>query len=160
MDEEGSEEQQPRIDRLRLLERDPYGTAAPALAVEEYEVALAFAKHVPLQQHAGRLKLDGIAATRRIGTDPAIRVIEDYAQRAAPPRSDGRLDLLTERELEVLRLLATGKSNAELAAELFLGEGTIKTHVSHVLSKLGLRDRVQAVVFAYESGLAQPGQGP
>ena len=88
------------------------------------------------------------------------RVIEDYAQRSAPPQSDGRLDLLTERELEVLRLLATGKSNAELAAQLFLGEGTIKTHVSHVLSKLGLRDRVQAVVFAYESGLAQPGSGP
>jgi DNA-binding NarL/FixJ family response regulator len=87
------------------------------------------------------------------------RVIEDYTQRAAPPKSDNRLDLLTERELEVLRLLATGMSNAELAAQLFLGEGTIKTHVSHVLAKLGLRDRVQAVVYAYESGLAQPGQG-
>ena len=56
----------------------------------------------------------------------------------------------------MLRLLATGKSNAELARELFLGEGTIKTHVSHVLAKLGLRDRVQAVVFAYESGLVEP----
>ena len=81
------------------------------------------------------------------------RVIEDYTQRSAPPKDDSAaLASLTERELEVLRLLATGKSNAELAAQLYLGEGTIKTHVSHVLSKLGLRDRVQAVVFAYETG--------
>ena len=86
------------------------------------------------------------------------RVIEDYAQQSTPRRNDAGVDALTERELEVLRLLATGKSNAELAEQLFLGEGTIKTHVSHVLSKLGLRDRVQAVVFAYETGLARPGQ--
>ncbi len=85
------------------------------------------------------------------------RVIEDYARHSSPSR-DERLDHLTERELEVLRLLATGKSNSELAAHLYLGEGTIKTHVSHVLGKLGLRDRVQAVVFAYESGLVEPGQ--
>ena len=58
----------------------------------------------------------------------------------------------------MLRLLATGKSNAELARELFLGEGTIKTHVSHVLAKLGLRDRVQAVVAAYETGHVRPGE--
>jgi DNA-binding NarL/FixJ family response regulator len=86
------------------------------------------------------------------------RVIEDYASHSSPARRDDRLDDLTERELEVLCLLATGKSNSELAAHLYLGEGTIKTHVSHVLGKLGLRDRVQAVVFAYESGLVEPGQ--
>lgn len=57
----------------------------------------------------------------------------------------------------MLRLLATGRSNAELAADLYLSEGTIKTHVSSVLTKLGLRDRVQAVVYAFETGLVQPG---
>jgi DNA-binding NarL/FixJ family response regulator len=90
---------------------------------------------------------------------PAItrRVIEDYAQRTVARTTNSRLELLTDREREVLRLLATGKSNAELAHELFLGEGTIKTHVSHLFAKLGLRGRVQAVVFAYESGLVEPG---
>jgi DNA-binding NarL/FixJ family response regulator len=86
------------------------------------------------------------------------RVIEAYAQRAAPRKDDAVIEQLTDRELEVLRLLATGKSNAELATHLYLGEGTVKTHVSHVLGKLGLRDRVQAVVFAYESGLVEPGE--
>jgi DNA-binding NarL/FixJ family response regulator len=85
------------------------------------------------------------------------RVIEDYAQRSAPVKEAPGLDQLTDRELEVLRLLATGKSNAEMATHPFLGEGTIKTHVSHVLRKLGLRDGMQAVVFAYESGLVEPG---
>jgi len=87
------------------------------------------------------------------------RVIEDYSQRSTPRKNDEGLGLLTEREVEVLRLLATGKSNSELATHLYLGEGTIKTHVSHVLAKLGLRDRVQVVVFAYESGLVEPGNG-
>ena len=86
------------------------------------------------------------------------RVIADYSQRPGPNKHAAGLDHLTERELEVLRLLATGKSNAELAQELYLGEGTVKTHVSHLLGKLGLRDRVQAVVFAYESGLVEPGE--
>jgi DNA-binding NarL/FixJ family response regulator len=85
------------------------------------------------------------------------RVIADYADRPGLNKRAAGLDHLTERELEVLRLLATGKSNAELAHELYLGEGTVKTHVSHLLGKLGLRDRVQAVVFAYESGLVEPG---
>jgi DNA-binding NarL/FixJ family response regulator/class 3 adenylate cyclase len=86
------------------------------------------------------------------------RLISQFA-RAAPPAPDGvppALTELTERELDVLRLVARGLSNAEIAGELVLGENTIKTHVAHVLRKLGLRDRVQAVVVAYESGLVRP----
>ncbi|WP_020138243.1 response regulator [Streptomyces sp. 351MFTsu5.1] len=94
---------------------------------------------------------------------PAItrRLIERFARpEAAPPASPHRdLSGLTPRELEVLRLLATGLSNAELAERLFLSPTTVKTHVGRILSKLELRDRVQAVVLAYESGLITPG-GP
>jgi DNA-binding NarL/FixJ family response regulator len=87
------------------------------------------------------------------------RVIEEFAAQAPPtaaPRAD--LEQLTEREHEVLVHMARGLSNSEIAAELYLGETTVKTHVGRVLMKLHLRDRVQAVVLAYESGLVQPGR--
>lgn len=90
--------------------------------------------------------------------DPAVtsRVIASFAGRhdPAPPPT---LDELTPRELEVLRLLARGLTNAEIARELFVGEATVKTHVARVLMKLTLRDRAQAVVFAYEAGVVRPG---
>ncbi len=93
---------------------------------------------------------------------PAItqRLIAEFVHRP-PPGSSTPVELseLTERELEVLMLIARGLSNGEIASALFLGEATVKTHVTHVLTKLKLRDRVQAVVLAYESGLVHPGAG-
>jgi DNA-binding NarL/FixJ family response regulator len=91
---------------------------------------------------------------------PAItrRLLEDFCQRPPPSASlPSSAEDLSPRELEVLRLLAQGLSNAEIAAELFLSDATVKSHVAHILNKLDLRDRVQAVVFAYESGLVRPG---
>jgi DNA-binding NarL/FixJ family response regulator len=91
---------------------------------------------------------------------PAVtrRLVERYVRR--PPAEKVREEEfadLTERELEVLRLIARGLSNGEIGEQLFLSEATVKTHVTRILSKLGLRDRVQAVVRAYESGLVEPG---
>lgn len=85
------------------------------------------------------------------------RIIEEYVRTGGAPVAPPELDALTERECEVLVQVGRGLSNREIAEALFVGEATVKSHVSAILTKLGLRDRVQAVVFAYEAGLIRPG---
>jgi DNA-binding NarL/FixJ family response regulator len=108
-----------------------------------------------------------VAGIRAVASGDALlapsitrRLIEEYVRRPTQPvlQQPPTVGRLTEREREVLQLMAQGMSNAEIAQAFVLSETTVKTHVARVLSKLGLRDRVQAVVFAYETALVQPGQ--
>jgi DNA-binding NarL/FixJ family response regulator len=109
---------------------------------------------------------DLIAAVRVVAAGDALlapsvtrRLIEEFARRRPPSgRPAAGLDVLTPRETQVLGLIARGMSNAEIAGSLVLAEQTVKTHVGRILMKAGLRDRAQAVVFAYESGLVTPGE--
>jgi DNA-binding NarL/FixJ family response regulator len=93
--------------------------------------------------------------------DPAVtgRVLTAYRAASAAPPGDDRLGVLTPRELEVLSLIGQGLSNAEIAARFVLGEGTVKTHINHLFSKLQLRDRAAAIVLAFDSGLVTPRGG-
>src|ERR1039458_1996701 len=141
-----------RIVILTTFERDDYIFEALRAGASGFLL-----KNAPSQEL--------VHSVRRVAAGDALlapsvtrKVIEGFIRRPAQRSNEVELRRLTERETEILRLLATGKSNSELATHLFVGEGTIKTHVSSVLTKLGLRDRMQAVIFAYESGLIEPGR--
>jgi DNA-binding NarL/FixJ family response regulator len=165
--------QMPRMDGLEATRRllQPGALDPPRVVMLTtfdrselvYEALLAGASGFLLKDMPGGQLAAGVRAVAR-GEEllaPTItrRLIEAFVRTgrtSAPPGYDE----LTPREREVLELVARGLSNAEIAAGLVLGEATIKTHVAHVLAKLNLRDRVQAVVLAYETGLIQPGQAP
>ncbi len=140
-----------RVVMLTTFERDDYIIEAVRAGASGFLVKNAPPEHL-------------LAAVRVVAAGDALlspsvtrRVLTRMAAGTPDPAAAARLDQLTERETEVLALMAGGLSNGEIAARLYLGEATVKTHVSRVLAKLGLRDRVQAVVYAYESGLARPG---
>jgi DNA-binding NarL/FixJ family response regulator len=111
---------------------------------------------------------DLIAAVRAVAGggawfDPGVasRVLERYRQVVAPATRDtARLELLTDREHDVLRLMARGATNPEIAATLYVAEATVKTHVGSIFTKLGVRDRPAAIVFAYDHGVVTPGSAP
>lgn len=142
----------PRIVMLTTFDSDEYVFAALQAGASGFLLKDATAQELV---HAVRVVADGGAL---LAPSVTRTLIADYARRPARRQDTAVLGQLTERELEVMRLIARGGSNAEVATELYLSEQTVKTHVSRVLSKLGLRDRTQIVVAAYESGLVRPGE--
>ena len=156
----------PRVDGLEATRRLPRQRVLilTTFGLDEYIVeALRAGASGFLLKDARPQEL--VAAVRAVAAGDAVlsapvtrRLLDQIAHRLPAPvsREDGALAELTERELEVLRLLAGGLSNAEIAAALVVTEATVKSHVSNLLGKLGLRDRVQAVILAYETGLVGP----
>jgi len=142
---------EPRVIMLTTFDLDHYVYAALSAGASGFLLKDVTPEHL-------------VAAVRMVRSGDALlapaitrRLVERFAGRSAETARIHRdLSTLTPRELEVLRLLARGLSNAELAADLHLSEATVKTHVARILAKLGLRDRVQAVVVAYETGLVSP----
>jgi DNA-binding NarL/FixJ family response regulator len=142
----------PRVLMLTTFDLDEYVYEAMKAGASGFLL-----KDAPRDQLVGAVRT--VAAGDAL-LAPALvrRLIEDFVGRPAPgARSPPELDELTERELDVLTLIAGGLANAEIAARLYVSEATVRTHVTHIFAKLGLRDRVQAVVLAYETGLVQPG---
>jgi DNA-binding NarL/FixJ family response regulator len=145
--------QPPRILMLTTFDLDEYVYEALRAGASGFLL-----KDVPASELAPAVRVVA-AGEGLLAPTVTRRLIEEFARQpragAAPPEG---LSELTPRELETLKLVARGLTNAEIAAELVVSEATVKTHVAHVLMKLGLRDRVQAVVFAFESGFVRPGE--
>ena len=141
----------------RVLVLTTFDTDADAFAALQAGASGFLLKNVPPEELLSAIRV--VAAGEAV-VAPRItrRLLDRFAgQLSAPPDADGRIGQLTDREREVLLLVAQGMSNAEIAERLFVAETTVKTHVGRILSKLDLRDRVQAVVLAYETGLVRPG---
>lgn len=156
----------PRMDGIEAVTRMPDGTRALVLTTfggdDLVYAALKAGASGYLLKTAPPETL--VSAVRTIASgdallDPRItrRLIEEYVSRPAPDRSDTALAALTDREREVLRLVARGLSNRDIATAAYLSEATVKTYLGRVLAKTGSRDRAQLVVLAYESGLVRPG---
>jgi DNA-binding NarL/FixJ family response regulator len=157
----------PHLDGLEATRRINAGAGAPKVVIlttfdlDEYVFASLRAgasgfllKDAPADELVRAVRV-AVAGDALLAPSVTRRLIARFAHRDAGVTAT-QLDGLTEREREVLLLIARGLSNAEIAARLFLSETTVKTHVAHLLDKLELRDRVQAVVLAYESGLVEP----
>jgi DNA-binding NarL/FixJ family response regulator len=142
-----------RVIMLTTFDLDGYLYAAMAAGASGFLLKSSPRAHL---LHAVRTATTGDALL-----DPGLtrRLIETY-MRHAPPAGTDATAALTEREREVLLEMVRGRSNAQIAGRLFLAETTVKTHVAAILRKLGLRDRLQAVIYGYEHGLVRPGENP
>ncbi len=140
----------------KVLVLTTFDTDADAFAALQAGASGFLLKNVPPEELLAAIRVvargDAVVAPRI-----TRRLLDRFAGQLAPPADGGGLDQLTEREREVLLLVAQGMSNLEVAERLYVAETTVKTHVGRILTKLGLRDRVQAVVLAYETGLVRPG---
>jgi DNA-binding NarL/FixJ family response regulator len=141
----------------RVLVLTTFDTDEDAFAALQAGASGFLLKNAPPEQLLDAIRV--VAAGESVVAPRVTRALLDRfsGQLTLPGRADERLASLTEREREVLELVAAGLSNTEIAARLFVAEGTVKTHFGRILAKLELRDRVQAVVFAYEIGLVKPG---
>jgi DNA-binding NarL/FixJ family response regulator len=141
----------PRVIVLTTFDVDDYVYAALQAGASGYLL-----KSTPPDHLVAAIRAVA-AGDDMLGPSIIHRLVEHFLHRPDPRLREARLGGLTGRELDVLALLARGRSNAEIGAELFIGEATVKTHVTRILEKLGVRDRLQAVIAAYETGFVSPG---